>query len=64
MIEIPTIVYVIITLISTFFIMSTILNFFEITPDVYLIYVIFFAVLVLFYTFLPIKVDKHNIFSN
>ena len=63
MIEIPTIVYVILTVISAFFILSTILNFFEITPDVYLIFIMYIIVLVLFYIFLPIKVDKHNIFS-
>ena len=53
MFKIPTIVYVIISVISTFFIMSTILNFFEITPDAYLIYLIFVSVIVIFYMFLP-----------
>lgn len=63
MIKIPTIVYVIFISFSTFFILSTILNFFEITPDVYLIYIIFVVVLILCYIFLPADINKNNIFS-
>jgi len=64
MIKIPKVVYIIMIAISTFFILSTILNFFEIPPDTYLIYIIFIIVLILFYIFLPVNIDTYKIFSN
>jgi hypothetical protein len=54
--------YVILSTISTFYIIGTILNFFEITPDVYLIYLMYVIVIILFYVSLPTSMNK--IFKN
>jgi hypothetical protein len=52
---IPIFIYIIISIISIFFILSSIMRFFEVTPDVYLIYVGFSVFISIMYIILPRK---------
>lgn len=50
---IPIFIYIIISIISIFFILSSIMRFFEVSPDVYLIYVVFSIFISIMYIILP-----------
>lgn len=55
---IPTFVYIIFSVISIFFILSSILHFFQVETETYLIYVTYVIILTLFYAFLPVESGK------